>query len=119
MEIFDGSENLSSDDSSESCNSDINKDNFSCVYVGQSEYDEEELKFYKLNKSIQEPEFIKRRYKNNGTEEKKITLNLVIFFVTVMSSLSTKATLQLGADPEILKKWCSMSDPMVRQKRKL
>ena len=48
MEISDGSESLSTevntDGSSESCNSYITKDYFSCGYVGKPEYDQEELK---------------------------------------------------------------------------
>ena len=48
MEISDGSESLSSEvntgGSSESCNSDITKDYFSCSYIGEPEYDQEELK---------------------------------------------------------------------------
>ena len=46
MEISDGSESLSSEvntgGSSESCNSDITKDYFSCSYIGEPEYDQEE-----------------------------------------------------------------------------
>ena len=48
MEIFDGSESLSfeinADSSFENGDSDISKDAFSCGYVGEPEYNEEELK---------------------------------------------------------------------------
>ena len=48
MEISDGSKSLSSeintDGSSGSYDSDVNKDDFSCGYVGELEYNKEELK---------------------------------------------------------------------------
>ena len=74
MEISNGSESLSSeintDCSSESGNSDITKDDFSCGYVGEPEYIKEELQSMefsddtKTNRDEEETDLNSSRQKN-------------------------------------------------------